>query len=192
MKKFLSIIMALVMALLFAACENGENPAGLQGEEGDFDVEVVMPASFFEDMSPTEIMDAAEEYGFISCEINPDGSVKYVMTKEKHKEMLDGIKAGFDEGVKTLLEGEDKVASFVSVEYSEDFTEVSVFVDGGQYSIWDSLYAMTFYFSGAYYQSFAGVPEDEIDIVVNFIDNATKEILETSSYQEFQKAGAGN
>ena len=49
----------------------------------------------------------------------------------------------------------------------------------------DSLYALTFYITGAYYQAFAGVANDDIDVVVNFVDNATKDVLDTASYKDF-------
>jgi hypothetical protein len=47
------------------------------------------------------------------------------------------------------------------------------------------MYVLTFYISGAYYQSFAGVPSDEIDVIVNFINNDTQELLESASYKSY-------
>ena len=39
--------------------------------------------------------------------------------------------------------------------------------------------------TGAYYQSFAGVAPDKIDVVVHFIDGDTKEVLSTTSYRDY-------
>ena len=83
------------------------------------------------------------------------------------------------------MEGEEEVASFVDIQYNDDFSKVDIFVDAKQYTMWDSLYALTFYITGAYYQAFSGVANDDIDVVVNFIDNATMEVLDTASYKDF-------
>ena len=83
-----------------------------------------------------------------------------------------------------MLEGEEAVASFVSIDYADDFSKFDIYVND-QYSAWDNFYALAFYISGAYYQSFAGVKADKIDVVVNFIDNETKENLNTASYRDW-------
>lgn len=197
MKKFLSLLLAALMLLSMAACggatdsENKNNPGSTENsgsvavDKGLLTVDVTMAASFFEDMTAEEIKAEAEENGYSSCTVNPDGSVTYTMTKAKHKEMLDDLKSGIEETIAGCLEGEDKVASFVSIEHADDYSRFDVCVDPAEYSLWDNLYALAFYLSGAYYQAFTGVASDKIDVVVNFIDNNTKEILDSGSYRNF-------
>lgn len=200
MKKLISLILAFVMMMSLAACggrgensgngtsfpgKNTENSAGVQVDEGLLNIDVTLAASFFEDQTEEEIKAEAKENGYSDCKINDDGSVTYTMSKKKHAEMLNEMKASFDEMIAGYLDGEDKVASFVDIQYNDDFSKIDIYADAEQYTMWDSLYALTFYITGAYYQAFAGVANDDIDVVVNFIDNATKDVLDTASYKDF-------
>jgi hypothetical protein len=58
-------------------------------------------------------------------------------------------------------------------------------VDPAAYTSWDSLYVMFFYLSGTYYQAFDGKDAEDIDVVVEFIDSVTNEVLESASYREW-------
>ena len=200
MKKLVSLLLTLALVMSLVACggrsgtqTNGNasaeketgNSAGVQVDEGLLNVDVTLAASFFEDQAEEEIKAAAKENGYSDCKINDDGSVTYTMSKKKHAEMLDEMKTSFDEMIAGYLEGEEKIASFVDIHYNDDFSKVDIYVDAEQYTMWDSLYALNFYITGAYYQAFAGVANGDIDVVVNFIDNATKDVLDTASYKDF-------
>lgn len=192
MKKFTSALLTLALILSLTACGgNGEtNPAGaeetanIQVDEGLFNVKVTIAASYFEDQTEEEIKEDAKEKGYSDCEINADGSVTYTMSKKKHKEVLDQMKTEVDETIADCLEGENKVASFIDIQYNDNISEVNIYVDAEKYTMWDNLYAWTFFFTGAYYQMFDGVDSEKIDVVVSFIDNTSKEVLYLSSYRE--------
>ena len=158
---------------------------GIEVDEGLLSVEVTLPASFFEEETPEEIKAAAEENGFKECIVNEDGSVTYKMSKAKHKEMLEEMKASMDESIDEMINGEDAVESFVKIEYKDEFSSFDVYVNPELYTEWDGLYVLAFYLSGAYYQAFDGKDVEKIDIVVNFINNDTNEIISTSSYREW-------
>ena len=204
MKKLLALLMVVVMLFSLVACgstandenkdnstqanDTSENSDTIQVDEGLFTVDVVMPASFFEGLTKAEIKAQANEMGYISCTVNEDGSVAYTMTKAKHREILDKLRASMVETIDGLINGANKAASFISIDYTDDFSQADIYVDASIYSMWDSMYALNFYISGAYYQSFAGVSANEIDVIVNFIDNATKEVLDTASYKEYKNS----
>ncbi len=161
--------------------------SGVQVDKGLFTVDVTLPASFFSDMTEEEIKAGAEENGYSSYSVNDDGSVTYTTTKSQHADMLKEMKSGLDETIQDLIEGDEAVASFLSIDYTDDISEVKVYVDPETYSEFDSFSALTFYMTGAMYQSFEGVQPEEIDVVVYFIDNETKEVIDTASYKEFAK-----
>lgn len=190
MKKFVTLLLATVMCFSLAACggdgdeNNNSGSAGVQVDEGIFNVDITMASTFFVDMTEDEIKAAAKEKGFDKCVVNADGTVTYTMTKSKHEEILNELKASLEETITSMLEGEEAVASFVSIDYADDFSKFDIYVND-QYSDWDNFYVLSFYISGAYYQSFAGVSTDNIDVVVNFIDNETKENLNTASYRDW-------
>jgi len=199
MKKLISLLLAATLVLSLAACgasksqkaepvpaeKEPEASADIQVDEGLFNVDVTLGAALFQGQTEDAIKAAAKENGYSDCKINADGSVTYTMTKNKRDEMLADMKTSFEELVAGYLEGENAVASFSDIQYNDDFSKINIYVDAEQYTMWDSLYALTFYASGAYYQAFAGVANDDVDVVVNFIDDATSENLETSSYKDF-------
>ena len=193
MKKVIAIILALVMVMGLVACgesaqQTDQNQSdGPKVDEGLLNVEVTLPASFFEDMTAEEIQAEAEEEGYSKCVINDDGSVTYTMTKAKRQEMLDGFKQSIDETIEEMIHGEDAMESFQSIEYNDNLSEVTVYVDPATYTSLDAFSALAFFFMGAYYQVFSGTDPDTVDVVVNFVDNETGETKETMSYRDFME-----
>lgn len=163
---------------------------GVQVDEGLLNVEITMPASFFEEMTTDEIKAAADEQGYKKCVINEDGSVTYTMSKSKHKELLTEFKNSIDETIENMVNGEDAMKSFQKIEYNDDISQVDIYVDKEIYTAFDAFSGISFYFMGAYYQIFSGSDPDSIDIVVNFIDAATNETLATMSYRDFMESVA--
>ena len=191
MKKLIALLLAGVMLLPLASCDrkkgSEKKDSPIEVDKGLLTMEVTIGKNFFEDETPEEIMEDAKEEGYLDCTINEDGSVTYKMTKIQHKAKLKEFKEDLDETIAELLNGEDKVESFVSIDYNKDLTRFDIYVDSTKYSSWDSLYMLTFYLTGSYYQSFAGVDSDKIDVLVTMIDNETKEELSSGTYKQFLK-----
>ncbi len=189
MKKTLVILLALITAVLFIACADKnvdeKSSDSINVDEGLLFVDVTIPAAFFEDTTEAEIKEEAKEEGYKSCVVNEDGSVTYTMTKLQHREALREYKEEIDENIDDMLNGDDQASSFVSIDYNDKMTKFDVYVDSSLYSDWDALYALTFYFSGMLYQTLDGVAEEDVDVEVNFIDNETKEVLNSGTYKEF-------
>lgn len=172
MKRFVSQLIVIIMVIGLCAC-------------GEKDEQITVPASFFDEMTEDEIMDAAKEEGFKSCVVNEDGSVTYTMTAKKKAEILKEYEDSVDESINKLLEGDGKVESFTDIKYTNNFDEFDVYVDSSKYSLFDNLYVLTFYISGAYCQIFNGVSLDKIDVKVNFIDKDNNEVLYSGSYRDW-------
>lgn len=211
MKRFISVLLALVMVLSLCSCGGSEAPADtgnaeqstetpkqdaskevedaenstIEVDEGLLTVEVTLPATFFEEESEDDIKAAAKENGFSYCTVHEDGSVTYKMSKAKHKEMMNEMKASLDETIEELINGEEAVASFQKIEYADDFSRFDVYVDPETYTDWDSLYVLVFYMSGAYYQAFDGKDMNDVDVVVNFINNVTNETVNSGSFRDW-------
>lgn len=199
MKRFISIILAFAIVMTLCACR-GQDTTTSQNEtdvsdnsksalmnvdKGLFSVEITIPSSFFKDESEEEIQANAKENGFKKCTINEDGSVTYKMTRAKHKEMMYEMKEDLDELVSGMINGENAVESFKKIEYTDDLSKFDIYVERAKYTTFDALNAFTLYLSGAYYQAFSGKDSSEIDVVVNFIDEATNETIESGSYHDF-------
>lgn len=196
MKKIISLILAVVMLLSFTACtgekteketgatENAESQSPVNAEENLLTVTVNLAASLFEGKTEDEIKADAKENGISKCVINKDGSVTYTMSKSKHKELLKDLEEGIEESCESFINGENKVDSFLEIKTNDDFSEFNIVIDSDKYTMMDSMNAMSFYILGIYYQCFAGGNFDEVDVVLNFIDSDTQEIISTSSYRK--------
>lgn len=81
----------------------------------------------------------------------------------------------------------DDTNSITAVEYDDAMTKFRVSVDAARYTQFESFYVLAFYMQGALYQQFSGVAPDDVDIAVEFVDQATGEVLDTGSYQEMRE-----
>ena len=193
MKKLISLILILCLSISVCACGNSSSVndasssenSSIEVDENLLSVEVSLPASFFEDESAEDIKASAKENGFSDCTIHEDGSVTYKMSKSKHREIMSDLKISLEESVENMLTGDEAVESFINIEYSDNFSKFDVYVDPEKYTVWDGIYSLVFYMSGAFYQLFDGNDINNVDVIVNFINSATNEIIETGSFREW-------
>ena len=80
--------------------ENAEIPV----DENLLEVEISLPASFFQDMTAEEIQEAAAENGYGQCVIHDDGSVAYTMSQAKQNEILAEFKNSIDESIQKHIQ----------------------------------------------------------------------------------------
>jgi len=195
-KASLSVVLAFCLAFSVCGCtseptasssedeasseESVEDSGAIMVDENLLTVDVTLPASYFEDTIDEEIIEGADAEGFQDVVIHDSGKVTYTMSKAKHREILDGLKAETDKLIDETLSGPDAVASFASIEYNSHMSEFTVEVDSSQYGLFDSLYALTFYVTGMYYQAFDGVPPEDNHVIVYFIDAESGEVIETA------------
>lgn len=166
---------------------SSEDEGAISVDENLLTVEVTVPAWFFEDETKEQIEAAAKESGFSGCTVHDDGSVTYKMSKLKRRQILKEYKKDIDETIQEYTSGgENAPQSFKSISYNSNVTQFDVRVDRAAYedSWFDSMYALGLYILGGYYQIFDGVPNDQIDVVVNFIDDSTGETIESGSLQK--------
>lgn len=201
MKRHIALLLCFILLLTLAACSKQQTDTTSTSEtttkaeavtvdENLITVEVTVPASFFDETdTPESIQASAQQNGFISCTINEDGSVTYKMTKAKRNEMLGQYKQSIDQTIQEYLAGgEDAPSSFREITYNDNMTEFNIKVDRAAYdNSFDAFYALGFYMFGGYYQIFAGIPQDQVNVVVNYIDQATGETFSSSSLNEVEE-----
>lgn len=193
MKKIIAVLLAGIMLFSFAACKDektsedtnttsSEENAPIRTDENLLTVTVTLSSAIFKDETPEEIQANAKENGIQKCTINDDGSVTYTMSKAKHKEMLQDMKNSIDKTINELIQN---VASFVEIKPNDEHSQFDIYVNKAEYTVWDSMNAMAFYLVGVYYQCLLGTDINNIDVIVNFIDNETKDVIDTASYKAF-------
>ncbi len=174
MKKVIAILLSTVMALGVASC-------------GAKEVQVNLPKSYFGGETTAELEENIKaNEDVLAYEINEEeGTVLVTMTEETRDGIRSEMINEWDTNIKKLYEGDEKITSFVNIEYDESFTKFDVYLDNEQLNGMEQLYALLFYAGGSLVQGFDGVAEEDIDVEVNFIDNATKEVQSTSTYKEY-------
>lgn len=140
-----------------------------------------------EDMTQEKVDQAVSDNGFISGVLNDDGSVTFSMSKSQHAEFLQSLKDSTEEMAAGFVDGDDRIESFTKITFNDDLSEFKVYVDSAVYTNFDPISSIAFYFAGQYYQLFSGVPYDDTEVVIEFIDKDTDEIIETGSLSQFRE-----
>ena len=195
------LLLALLMMSIFtlAACSSSDEKGtetkkddGSKTEEeqsvgvdkGIFNVEVTLPAEFFEGEDIDQAIADAKADGIKEATKNPDGSVTYKMSKEKHKEMMKEMEDGIKESMNEMANSED-YSSISEVTVNEDYNKFTLIVDKAAYeNSFDSFAAFGLGMIGMYYQVFDGKNADEAKVEINVQDATTKEILNTTVFPD--------
>lgn len=207
MKKKHLIIAATALALSLSACgssaETSQTTAAEQSTEsteaestterddleaiGDvevdqnlFDVVLTIPADYIGETTQEELEAEAAEGGY-KVVLNDDGSATYTMTKQQHKEMMDGIRDSINQSLNEMIGSED-YPNFTAIEANEDFTSFTVTTSASELSLTDGVSVIGFYMYGGLYNIFNGTPVDNIH--VDFVNADSGEIISSSDSSE--------
>lgn len=134
-------------------------------------------------LTDQQIIDAAADQG-LQAAIDGD-AVVYTMTRTQQADMLAQMRSSARDAADGLVA--DDTNSVTAVEFDDSMTSFKVRVDGERYGSLEGLLALGFYMQGALFQQFSGVGVDEIDVIVDFVDDATGEVLNSGSYQDMRE-----
>lgn len=186
MKK--SLLMLGFAALLLGACGSDEKASDEQGtqeeqgievDKGLANVELTLPATFFEGSTKEEIEANAGSDGIKEVKVNEDGSVYYKMSKSAHNEMLENAGEGIVETIDEMINSED-FTSFKEISYNKDFTEFDIKVNRESYeNSFDGFGIFGLAFASAFYSALDGKNLDDARITMVLIDEATNEAYDT-------------
>lgn len=182
---------AVASVLLLTACSSGgssdpdRTPAAIEVDEGPLTVDVQLSRGLLDpggNLTDEELIAGAADKGF-SAVVDGD-TVVYTMTKAQHQQMLEELRTSARKSVDDLVADESN--SITGVEFDDGQTSFRVSVDAARYTPLESFLVLGFYISGAFYQQVAGASPDDVDVIVEFVDDATGEVLNTGSYQEMR------
>jgi hypothetical protein len=172
-----------------SATTESENPNESTEDDADFpeapdvnkkllSVEITLPASYMSntDMTNFDPDKYASENGFDSAKLNDDGSITIQMSRSKHSELMKTMADGIEDTCKSLVKGSD-TPYILSVDHNKDFTEYTVVVDKAQYENAVDMTTLQLVILSGYYFAFNG--DTGKSVVVNMVDNKTKEVLYT-------------
>lgn len=186
--KTVSVVVAaaMVCALATGCSPSGQSSdprvsptanAGISVEEKILDVDVTLPASFFNDMTPDEIQAKAEEAGYKAV-VADDGTVTYTIPKPLHQKLIADMATSIDESIAEALTSEVSVQGIV---HDADFATFTMTVDraGFEKSMSASFIPFTLGIAAMFYQAFDGVAQPDRRVVVTYVDGATGEEFDT-------------
>ncbi|MEF9942534.1 MAG: hypothetical protein RR799_09510, partial [Lachnospiraceae bacterium] len=149
MKKIIFFLMAVIMSMSLVACGGKQSDgsadssekkeeATLKAEKKILNVEVTIPAGFFDD-ADTTLDEEAKQAGVKEIIKNDDGSITMKMSKSAHEKLLKEFKNSVDESIEETLGDKENYPSIDAITYNDDLTEFNVNVDANSYGGFESL-----------------------------------------------------
>ncbi|WP_084242872.1 hypothetical protein [Planomicrobium okeanokoites] len=164
--------------------ETAEEGEGVNVDKGLFNVEVTVPASFFEGEDLEQVAADAEAEGIEEATVNDDGSITYKMSKAQHKELMEELATSVEEAKNEITESGD-FPSIQSIETSNNYDDFTVNVDREAYeNSFDGFATMTLGMIGSFYQVYDGADADNFEVVIEMADAETGEVFDTITYPE--------
>lgn len=146
-------------------------------------VEVTIPSDFYEDVEITqEALDkeAAEVEG-LTYVLNDDKSVTCTMTKEAQAAKLEATETTLKNQMKQFADDSENYPTISKVEANADYTEFKITTTAANADELDVAEAMAFVsvtISAGMYQIFEGIPYEECEVNVIFVNEETGEEFE--------------
>ena len=178
MRKIGVVLLMLLFLAGVAGCGSGEQDATAEKS-----VTIVVPRGLVGEQSDEEIKANAEEED-ITVSIGDDDTVTYTMTPEKQQELLLSYKNHFEENIQTILD-DGEIPGLMSVSYNDDMSAFEVTVNRDVFQAENGEEQLgLIYSAGTSYQLYAGRSEEDIDVVVTLLDQATNDAFATFSMRE--------
>ena len=175
--KLIKVLLCILMMLNLVGCSGNkssddkksgnEASEGIQVSTGDdsariyntvTNVKVTLPASLFEyvdeEISQEDLDKAAFENGFISATLNEDGSVTYVMSKDKYNAYVAELAMSIDKGLEELCNTEN--STIVDIKHNADFTDYTITLDADVVGFTESFVSLAIVLYSAFYYGFTG------------------------------------
>lgn len=152
-------------------------------DEGIFDVEMTIPASYVGETTQEELDNTAKEYGYKSITLNDDGSATYVMTKKQHEEMMSEMRSTISDALNAMVGSED-YPNFTDIKANDNFTSFTVTTKSTELDMAESLSVLAFYMYGGMYGIFDGTTVDNVS--VTFVNADTGKEITTSNSSDME------
>ena len=147
-------------------------------------IELTVPADFIGEETTQEELDAevAKADGFISAKLNADGSATYVMTEERHNDLMEELGQNIDTELVNMADSSD-YPNVVSVSTADGYKSFTVTLSTDTVGLQESIMVMAFFMYGGMYNAFNGTPADNVS--VQFV-NQSGTVLESANSRDMQ------
>ena len=150
-------------------------------EETADTVIITSPASLEGDSTDEAIAEWSKEDGYISITKNDDGSVTYVLTKAKQKEILEKVENDFPAYAAMAIEDTScpNITDLTANSNFTEFTFTTTAASEGELTYTERAYAGALYSFGEVYQTYNGVSDPYV--IVNYVNQETGEKICTGN-----------
>ncbi|QDQ03117.1 hypothetical protein FOH38_23225 [Lysinibacillus fusiformis] len=203
MKKIFILPLLLLLSILLSACnqnqekdsddkkdaadnatEKTSEEGPLKVDKGLLNVEVTLPASFFEGQDIDTVITESKNDGIKEVIKNEDGSLTYKMSKSEHKEMMKELETGILEATEEIKTSGD-FPSIKDVSYNKTFSEFTLSVNQEEFeNSLDSMASFGLAITSMYYQLFNGVDPEKYKVTVIFKNESNGEVINTVVYPD--------
>ena len=160
-----------------------EKDESIEVDKSIFNVEITLPASFFEGEDISNIENEVEDKD-INVTLNSDGSVTYKMSKSKHNEFMAEIYNDQIEYIEEIKSSGD-YQSIKDITYNKTFSEITLLVDQEAFeNSFDGFAAFGLGLTSLYYQLFSGANPDDYKVTIYLKNVETGEIFSDVVYPD--------
>lgn len=153
-------------------------------EKGLFNVELTIPAQFVGEQTQEELNELSKEMGYKSITLNDDGSAKYILTKQQHKDMMAELNTNINTSLSEMIGSED-YPNYTDITANENFTEFVITTKSTELSMTENFSALGLYMYGGMYNIFNGTPVDNVS--VKFINTDTGAEITTMNSKNMEQ-----
>ncbi len=152
-------------------------------EENLSTVEIIVPAEYLSGETQETLDKTAQEEGYQSITLNDDGSATYVMTKARHKELLDELSSNIDSTLSEFIGSED-YPNITDITANDNYTSFTITTKSTELDASESFSVMIFYMYGGLYNIYSGENVDNIH--VDFVNADSGEIISSADSSDMQ------
>ncbi|MCM3651355.1 hypothetical protein [Metabacillus litoralis] len=157
---------------------------GVNVDKGLLNVEVTLPASFFEGEDIDAVIAEAEKEGAREVTKNEDGSLTYKMSKSEHKKMMTEMGTSIIDSIEDMKSSGDFV-SIKDITHNKSFSEFTLLVDRASYeNSFDGFAILGLGLQGSMYQLFNGANLENYKVTISVKDEATQEVFDEIIYPD--------
>lgn len=189
--KFLKIllILAIIIIVFFLFTGNNneqkEEQKSMDQEKKEAEVQVTLPAIFFEEerLLDDAFMEA-EKNNVEDVTQNQNGSVTFAMTTEQHKNLLKDLEKDLKEKIDKIKQSES-TPSIKDIYHNERFSEFTMIVDEEKYKEgFDGFATLSLGTAGMYYQMFSGEDINDSEVTIKLENEGTGEVFDKMIYPD--------
>ncbi len=151
-------------------------------------VEITIPMMFLEisgeEIDYDKIIAEAKEEGVKEAYKNEDGSLTYVIPKDKHTEMITEMKTEITSFLNELIENEDNM-SIREITTNNNYSEIEFLVDQEAFeNSFDAFAVFGVGLQAIVYQIFDGVSPDKIKTTISLKDVQSGKVFDSVTYPD--------